>query len=96
MNLSSGDGDRRDVEASLQGDEDAFAGLVRRHQGGIARQMRHFTRDPEMLEELVAEVFVAAYRGLRGFRGTAPFEHWLRRIATRVGYGFWRRRARKF
>jgi len=89
------DGDRQDVEASRAGDEEAFARLVRRYQAGIAVQMRHFSRDPQVLDELTAEVFVSAYRGLHGFKGAAPFAHWLRRIATRVGYGYWRREARE-
>ena len=29
---------------------------------------------------------------LKNFRGDAPLEHWLTRIATRVGYRFWTQR----
>ena len=86
--------DLRDVQASLHGDEDAFARLVGRYQHSIFRQMWRFSRDPEVQEELVQQVFIEVFRGLRGFKGRAPFEHWLRRIATRVGYRYWKREAR--
>ncbi len=95
MNPHVTDEDRRDIAASLLGRDDAFARLVRRYQPEIARQMLRFTRDRVLLEELVQEVFVQAYLGLRGFKGEAPFLHWLRRIATRVGYRHWRNVARE-
>lgn len=84
--------DSDDIAAAQAGDADAFGRLVRRHQDGIAAQMRRFTRDPAALEELVQDVFVEAYLGLRGYRGVAPWLHWLRRIAVRIGYRFWTRR----
>jgi RNA polymerase sigma-70 factor, ECF subfamily len=86
--------DRQDVAASCHGDEDAFARLVRRHTPAVAGLLWRFTREPHRREELVQEVFVEAFLGLRRYRGDAPFEHWLRRIATRVGYRFWKRRDR--
>ncbi len=36
------------------------------------------------------DVFVEAYLGLDRYRGKAPFAHWLSRIATRVGYRYWK------
>ena len=87
--------DRLDIIASLNGDGEAYSQLVQRYQGHVAAQMWRFTRDPIVLEELVQDVFVDAYFSLKGFRGQAPFLHWLRRIATRVGYRYWKSRARK-
>lgn len=86
--------DLRDIRASLSGDGPAYARLVERYQNEIAAQMWRFSHDPGMLEELVHDVFVEAYTSLRSFRGTAPFLHWLRRIATRVGYRYWKRHKR--
>ena len=31
-----------------------------------------------------------AFCSLGKFRGQAPFVHWLRKVATRVGYRFWK------
>ena len=92
MPMATDDADRRDIRASLEGDGEAYGRLVERHQAQIARRMWRFTRDRRELEELVQDVFVEAYYSLRGYRGAAPFEHWLNRIATRVGYRFWKRR----
>ncbi len=86
------DADARDIRASLAGDSDAYGRLLGRYQQEIARRMWRFTRDRGELEELVQDVFVEAYLGLRRFRGCSPFLHWLNRIATRVGYRFWKRR----
>jgi RNA polymerase sigma-70 factor (ECF subfamily) len=83
------------VQASLGGDHDAYARLVRRYQQTIGVTMWRFTRQRQLWEELVHDVFVEAYLGLNGYRGRAPFSHWLRRIATRVGYRFWKRRRRQ-
>ena len=87
--------DLRDIQATLVGDGDAYGRIVHRYQNEIARHMWRFTRDRRELEELVQDVFVEAYGSLRGFRGTAPLLHWLNRIATRVGYRFWKRRRRR-
>lgn len=87
--------DNRDVRRCLDGDGDAFRGLIQRHQARVSRMMWRFSRDPDVHEELVGDVFVEAFRSLRGFRATAPFEHWLARIATRVGYRHWKRRKRE-
>ena len=87
--------DRRDIAASLNGDGEAYSQLVQRYQGQVAAQMWRFTRDLVVLEELVQDVFVDAYFSLKGFRGQAPFLHWLRRVATRVGYRYWKSRGRQ-
>ena len=83
-----------DVAASLKGDEEAYARLVQRYERPITGLLWRFTRDPAQCEELVQQVFVEAYFSLRTYRGQAPLLHWLRRIATRTGYRFWRERAR--
>ncbi len=87
--------DRSDIEAVLAGDEDAYGRIVRRYENDIARQMWQFSRERDVLDELVSDVFVSAYTGLAGYRGDAPFAHWLRRIATRVGYARWKQEARE-
>lgn len=86
--------DRRDIQASLEGDGDAYARLVERYQGLVAAYMWRFTRDRVTCEELAHDVFVEAYLSLGTFRGTAPFLHWIRKIATRVGYRHWKKLAR--
>jgi len=84
-----------DIQASLRGDDMAYARIVQRNEADIARQMWRFTHDPGEHEALVHDVFVAAYFSLPSYRAHAPFRHWLRRLATHVGYAFWRNQARQ-
>jgi RNA polymerase sigma-70 factor (ECF subfamily) len=87
--------DWSDIQVALDGDSDAYSRLVRRYQQPIGSYMWRFTRDRGQWEELVQDVFVEAYLTLASYRGRAPLLHWLRRIATRVGYRWWRERARR-
>lgn len=84
-----------DIAAAKGGDATAFRRLIERYQASIGLQMNRFTRQPQQRDELVQDVFVRAYFSLHGFRGQAPFEHWLRKIAVRVGYQFWTTRNRE-
>src|SRR5690242_13746295 len=86
--------DRRDIQAILDGDGESYRRLIERHQQFVASRMRRFARDRTTLEELVHDVFVEAYFSLNTFRGDAPLDHWLSAIATRVGYRYWKRKAR--
>ncbi|MBL7214702.1 MAG: RNA polymerase sigma factor [Phycisphaerae bacterium] len=83
-----------DIRQSQQGDSDAYRRLIERHQGHVSKLLWRFTRDKNCHEELVQETFVQAYFSLGTYKSRAPFEHWLTRIATRVGYHFWRDQAR--
>lgn len=84
--------EHEDIKKSIRGDGDAYARLISSHQDSVARWMCRFTRDPRELEELVHDVFIEAYYSLSGWRGDAEFSHWLNRIATRVGFKYWKRR----
>lgn len=84
-----------EVRRAIAGDGEAYGRLVRCHQQTIANYMWRFTRQRGPWEELVQDVFVEAYLSLRSYRGRAPLVHWLRKIATRVGYRYWKRRTRE-
>lgn len=84
--------DWEDVLETLNGNGRAYEHLVDRYQEPIAAYMWRFTRDRQQWEELVQDVFVEAYLSLKSYRGRAPLLHWLKRLATRVGYRFWRSR----
>ena len=88
----SGEIERKLIREIQDGNQGKYQQVVERYQQIISRRMWKFSRLAVEHEELVQEVFVEAYLSLRNFRGEAPFEHWLQRIATRVGYRFWKRR----
>ena len=83
-----------DIRASKNGDSDAFRRLIERHQRHVSKLLWRFTRDTTSHEEMVQETFVQAYLSLKTYKTQAPFEHWLTRIATRVGYRFWKQQSR--
>lgn len=87
--------DLGDIRHSQNGDGDAYRRLIERHQPAVGKLMWRFSRDPNEHEELVQQVFVEAWLGLGRFRAEAPFEHWLSRIATRVGYRCWNQTHRR-
>jgi len=69
------------VKASQQGNQDAFALLVRRHQRRVFNLSLRMVQDYEDASEATQETFVAAWQGLPSFRGEARFATWLYRIA---------------
>lgn len=86
--------DWKDIACTLDGDGQAFGRIVSRYQDQITAQMWRLSRQKADCEQLVHEVFVEAYMSLRAYKGRAPLLHWLRRIATRVGYRYWKQQAR--
>lgn len=87
--------DSKDVLLAVNGDHDAFGRVIDKYQRTITDQMRRFSRQPAVLEELVHDVFVEAFTSLPSYRSHAPFLHWLRKIAVRRGYRYWKCKARE-
>ena len=78
------DADRALVEAAAEGSREAFDELVRRHQAQIVGLTRTLTAGGAEAEDLAQEVFVRAWRSIRGFRGDSSFRTWLHRVAINV------------
>jgi RNA polymerase sigma-70 factor, ECF subfamily len=83
-----------DIQAALAGDDSAFERLVHRYQSQIAGLTWRFSRDKATCERLVQDTFVEAYFSLKSYKAKAPFLHWLKKIATRVGYRLWKEQDR--
>lgn len=81
--MTSDDGLADAVLASraAQGDERAFAVLVRRHKEPLYRLLRRYTGDPEEAYEAAHEAFIAAWAALSRYDPQRPFLAWLRAIA---------------
>src|ERR1017187_2702698 len=82
--------DERLIQSTLAGDDEAFAELVRRHKRKVFGIAGRFARHDAELNDSCQEIFVKAYQNLKSFRGEAPFEHWVSRIAVRSCYAFLR------
>ncbi|HEY2933542.1 MAG TPA: RNA polymerase sigma factor [Acidobacteriota bacterium] len=70
------------VERSLEGDELAFAELVKRHQGIVSRRVYRILGKSLDHADAVQEVFLRVYNSLRRYDPKRPFEPWISRIAT--------------
>jgi RNA polymerase sigma factor CnrH len=67
--------------AARQGDEGAFAVIMRRHKLWLYRFVRRYVGDRDDAYDVVQESFVAAWSALSRYDPERPFEAWLRRIA---------------
>jgi len=64
------------------GDESAFAEIMRRYSPRVFSVASRFFRQRSLVEEAAQEVFLKAYTQLGSFEGRGSFEGWLTRIAT--------------
>lgn len=78
------------VAAVRGGDTASFEELVRKYQPRVFATARRYARREEEVEDIVQEVFIKAFQKLDTFRGDAPFEHWLMRLAVHTCYDFLR------
>ena len=71
------------IAAAKAGDQVAFTALVDAHYSLVFGLACRTVQDPEEAAEIAQDVFLAAWRGLQGFRGEARFATWLYRITYR-------------
>jgi RNA polymerase sigma-70 factor, ECF subfamily len=70
------------IVRTLEGEEEAFAELVRRYQGAVWGTVRRVMGNSLDSEDAVQEIFIRAYTSLRKFDLKYPFGPWILRIAT--------------
>lgn len=70
------------VQRAVAGDQRAFELLVIKYQRRVARLVARMVRDSDLVDDVVQETFIRAYRALHQFRGDAQFYTWLYRIAV--------------
>jgi RNA polymerase sigma-70 factor (ECF subfamily) len=63
---------------------------LKKYQPRVFATARRYARRESEVEDIVQEVFLKAFHRLDSFRGDAPFEHWLMRLAVRTCYDFLR------
>ncbi len=78
------------IAAVLKGDTASFEPLVARHSPRVFATARRYARRESEVEDIAQEVWSKAFHKLSSFRGEAPFEHWLMRMAVRTCYDFLR------
>lgn len=78
------------IAAVLRGDVGSFEPLVEKYSPRVFATARRYARRESEVEDIVQEVWLKAFQKLGSFRGEAPFEHWLMRLAVRTCYDFLR------
>lgn len=78
------------IAAVLKGDAASFEPLILKYQPRVFATARRYARRESEVEDIVQEIFLKAFIKLKSFRGDAPFEHWLMRLAVRTCYDFLR------
>jgi RNA polymerase sigma-70 factor, ECF subfamily len=81
------------VRLAREGDLDAFAGIVQRHEQRLRLVLLRILDDTRDVEESVQDAFVQAWRNLDGYRGDAALFTWLYRIGVNSALARARRRA---
>ena len=82
------------IAAVLKGDPASFEPLVQKYSPRVFATARRYARRESEVEDIVQEIWLKAFQKLKSFRGEAPFEHWLMRLAVRTCYDFLRRHQR--
>jgi len=83
------------IKTALCGDDEAFAELVRRHKRKVFTIVARYARNDGELDDVCQEIFIKMYQNLKKYRGDAPFEHWLSKIAVNACYDMLRKRQRE-
>ena len=81
------------IQHSLQGDQDAFAALVRKYQKGVHALAWRKIGDFHIAQEITQDTFLKAYKNLGDLKNYNSFAGWLYVIAARLCYD-WRQKNR--
>jgi RNA polymerase sigma-70 factor (ECF subfamily) len=74
------------IAAVLRGDAGSFEPLIQKYSPRLFATARRYARRESEVEDIVQEIWLKAFQKLATFRGEAPFEHWLMRLAVRTCY----------
>ena len=90
--MSTGLSDTEIIKQVLNGNQQAYGGLVNRYQNYVFTLTLRFTKNREDAEEVAQDIFVKAYRFLSDFRGAAKFSTWLYTIVNTTCITFLRKK----
>jgi RNA polymerase sigma-70 factor, ECF subfamily len=82
------------VKESLAGNQLSFQLLVERYQERMFGLIRHYTKSPVEVEDIVQDTFLKAFTRLNSFQQQSSFYTWLCRIAINTALDFLKRHGR--
>lgn len=88
----SSEQDRALVEQALEGDQRAYAALVKKYSGALHRHIARTVHRPDEVEDLVQESFIKAFKALNSYSSRYAFSTWLYKIATNHAIDFLRKK----
>jgi RNA polymerase sigma factor (sigma-70 family) len=80
------------ISSVLNGDQSAYAELVRKYQNFVFTIVLRYVKLREDAEEVAQDVFVKAFRSLPDFKGSSKFSTWLYTICTTTCITFLRKK----
>jgi RNA polymerase sigma-70 factor (ECF subfamily) len=83
------------IQAVLQGDREAYAGLVRAYHVRILSYCQTMLLDKDEAEDAAQDVFVKGFASLRQYKRDLSFSGWLYRIASNHCLDLLRKRKRQ-
>lgn len=83
------------IQRFLDGETEAFAWIVKRHEDYVHNSVIYMTGDDREAEDITQEVFLKVYRGIKNFRHEAELRTWLYRIAVNTVRSGWRKQKRR-
>jgi RNA polymerase sigma-70 factor (ECF subfamily) len=72
------------LEALRQGDEDAFAFLLRTYESTLVRLAMIYVRNRAVAEEVVQETWLGVISGIERFEGRSSLKTWIFRILANI------------
>lgn len=83
------------VQATLDGDHDAYGALVERYQGRLVNYLYRLVRNTDDAHDVAQEVFIKVYRALDRFDPRYRFSTWLFRVGQNAAIDRIRKRRLK-
>ena len=83
------------VARTKDGDASAFDDLVRRYSPRVYGLVYNMTSNHEETNDLLQDIFLKAFRSIKGFRGDSSFYTWIHTIAANMTINFLKKRNRR-
>ncbi len=73
--------DIKHINSAINGDQDAFAWLMKKYKGPLQNLIYRMVSDKNEIEDLIQEVFIKAFNSLKNYNQEYAFSTWIYRIA---------------